>query len=85
VSSLILLLLALAAAVVVQMFLRKLLPPRQWVTVGRPRLALARRRSLSRRTTMARRRMPADKPSAMATAEWENEGGSVDSGAGPKA
>jgi hypothetical protein len=84
-SPLILLLLVLATAFVLQTVVRTLLPSRRWVTTGRPRLALARRRALSRRTMMARRSMPADVPSHIGAAAWENEGGSVDTSVGPKA
>jgi hypothetical protein len=77
-SPLILLLLALAAAVLVQAFVRNLVvPPRRWVSTGRPRLALARRRAISRRTMLAGRSSSRELRPAAETASWENEGGSV--------
>jgi hypothetical protein len=82
-AALILLLLAMATAVLLQSFVRDLLRPRRWVTTGRPRLALAKRRALSRRTMMSR--CIAAEDAAIDTSSWENEGGSVGSGVGPKA
>jgi hypothetical protein len=78
-SPLLLLLLALLLAVAIRAYLSVVIAPRRrWVSAGRPRIAMARRRSISRHAAIARRLEVRERPTEMSA--WENEGGALATG-----
>lgn len=73
-SPLILLVGALVVAVALQAFVRNVVAPRRrWVSTGRPRIAMARRRSISEQTALAERDEVRERAAELS--DWENEGG----------